>query len=258
MYTIGGRQPQQRTFRKSTQKVSKEFKERFEIEEEQHRRRKMHLAKKMKSNRKMTQKELLEEAKETERENLASLEAYSRLEAEKRKIEKKKVIYSGPMIRFLSCTMPLVTDISKDSESECPHTNIKQLPTSPSPVQVSSQLGHEPQSNSTTGGVVLEGNEPTPSTRQGNSDQLTDLNTETSSQRNVYSRNFMIFTDTNSFPSAYFPTEKPRYPKKRFCPFTGLPAKYVDPLTGEYFLQLLQRVHHHGLLSYTFCLANQP
>ena len=38
--------------------------------------------------------------------------------------------------------------------------------------------------------------------------------------------------DTLNYPSTYFPTIKPRKPRKRCCPVTGLPAKYMDPLTG--------------------------
>lgn len=45
------------------------------------------------------------------------------------------------------------------------------------------------------------------------------------------SRNFMIFTDTNNFPSAYFPRAKRTRPRRKLCPVTGLPAKYMDPLT---------------------------
>lgn len=46
-----------------------------------------------------------------------------------------------------------------------------------------------------------------------------------------YSRNFLIFTDTNTIPSSIFPTERPSKPKHLYCKVTGLPAKYVDPLT---------------------------
>ncbi|XP_031572318.1 vacuolar protein sorting-associated protein 72 homolog [Actinia tenebrosa] len=46
------------------------------------------------------------------------------------------------------------------------------------------------------------------------------------------SRNFLIFTDAKSFPDAYFPTKKVKYPQRKYCPVTGLPAQYRDPLTG--------------------------
>lgn len=46
------------------------------------------------------------------------------------------------------------------------------------------------------------------------------------------SRNFLIFTDVNNFPKAYFPTQKNLEPEKPVCVVTGLPAKYKDPVTG--------------------------
>ena len=45
-------------------------------------------------------------------------------------------------------------------------------------------------------------------------------------------RNFVTFTDTNSFPDQYFPRRRPVRPKRLYCPVTGLPAKYMDPLTN--------------------------
>jgi len=46
-----------------------------------------------------------------------------------------------------------------------------------------------------------------------------------------YSRNFLVFTDTKSFPHQYFPQSKPKVAKPQFCQITGLPARYVDPIT---------------------------
>lgn len=197
----------------------------------------MYHSKKTKPERKLTQRELLEEAKQTERENLASLEAYSRLEAEKRKTEKKKVVYSGPVIRFHSCTMPLVTEINKGSHISPIH-NVTQLTTSGTSSQsTSSDRDLAPPSvDSKEHKVAMATVDPVVNETGGDgssTEESATSNKDTANQRDVYCRNFLIFTDTNNFPSAYFPTDKPRYPKKRFCPFTGLPAKYVDPLTGE-------------------------
>ena len=52
-----------------------------------------------------------------------------------------------------------------------------------------------------------------------------------SPQPNMYCRNFLIFTDTRKFPSTYFPNKKPPKPTRLTCPITGLPAKYIDPVT---------------------------
>lgn len=47
----------------------------------------------------------------------------------------------------------------------------------------------------------------------------------------TYSRNFLVFTDTNSVPNSYFSREQVQKPKQLYCKVTGLPAKYIDPLT---------------------------
>ncbi|NXA57087.1 VPS72 protein, partial [Nothocercus julius] len=65
-------------------------------------------------NRPLTQEELLEEAKITEEINLRSLENYERLEADKKKQVQKKRKCVGPVIRYCSVTMPLVTELGKE------------------------------------------------------------------------------------------------------------------------------------------------
>ncbi|XP_065607595.1 vacuolar protein sorting-associated protein 72 homolog [Cyrtonyx montezumae] len=64
--------------------------------------------------RPLTQEELLEEAKITEEINLRSLENYERLEADKKKQVQKKRKCVGPVIRYWSVTMPLVTELGKE------------------------------------------------------------------------------------------------------------------------------------------------
>lgn len=45
------------------------------------------------------------------------------------------------------------------------------------------------------------------------------------------SRNFIIFTDPKTFPGSYF-SSNISVRQKAYCPVTGLPAKYKDPVTG--------------------------
>ena len=170
-----------RMLRKSTLEVSEVFRQR-RIEEEQ---RKRFAPRTQKRYRQLTQKELLKEAKRTEIENLASLDAYTRLESERKKVKAKKPAFEGPAVRFLSVSMPLITEVPEDSKQSGDPTSQQQQ-----------QL-------------------PAPS---GGSSH--------------YCRNFLVFTDTNSFPQGYFPSQKPAKPKRVLCPITGLPAKYVDPLTN--------------------------
>ncbi|XP_005996545.1 vacuolar protein sorting-associated protein 72 homolog [Latimeria chalumnae] len=69
------------------------------------------------SDRPLTQEELLEEAKVTEELNLRSLENYERLEADKKKQVHKKRKCVGPIIRYHSITMPLITEINLKEEN---------------------------------------------------------------------------------------------------------------------------------------------
>ena len=45
-----------------------------------------------------------------------------------------------------------------------------------------------------------------------------------------YSRNFIVFTDMDLYQNT-FSYSCPTRPKRVYCSVTGLPAKYVDPLT---------------------------
>ena len=180
---------EQRTFRRSTQEVSAEHKKR--VREQARRQRRYHGSKTHRPpQRRMTQQELLEEARWTELENKASLEAFTRLEEEKKQVKEKKRIINGPIIRFHSTSMPLISEL-EPSQDRATTTSVSCEPST-----------SEPRTNDT--------NQPT-----------------------QYCRNFLVFTDTSAYPAAYFPTKKPLKPKRLVCPVTGLPAKYLDPVTGS-------------------------
>ena len=171
-----------------------------------------------KPQRRLTQKEMFEEAEKTERENLASLEAYIRLTAEKRKVKTKKTGIHGPFMRFHSVTMPAITE----------------LPDQVSDAKQDGQSNQGTTINSSNAGGTLD----TFSATQNQSSAGEQLSThphkstEQAESQQRYCRNFLIFTDTVNYPSAFFPTTKPQKPRKKFCPVTGLPARYVDPVTG--------------------------
>ena len=63
-------------------------------------------------------------------------------------------------------------------------------------------------------------------------DEKEDAKPEIEDSKKRCCRNFLIFTDAKSFPNAYFPTKKPKSTQRAYCPVTGLPARYLDPLTG--------------------------
>ena len=182
---------EQRTFRRSTQEVSAEHKKR--LREEERKRRRHTPRTRRATQRRMTQSEMLEEAKWTELENKASLEAFTRLEEEKRQVKEKKKVIKGPIIRFHSVTMPMITELDPSQD----------LP-----------------SSSRISTLVSVSESSTLETNASNVPQQTQ-----------YCRNFLVFTDTAGYPSAYFPSNKPPRPKRLMCPVTGLPAKYIDPVT---------------------------
>ncbi|XP_075148406.1 vacuolar protein sorting-associated protein YL-1 [Haematobia irritans] len=62
-----------------------------------------------------TQEELLEEAKITEEENIKSLEKFHKMELEKKKSRPTKRVFTGPMIRYHSLTMPVVRKQTRGS-----------------------------------------------------------------------------------------------------------------------------------------------
>lgn len=53
-----------------------------------------------------------------------------------------------------------------------------------------------------------------------------------------YSRNFVIFRDADACLSSLFPKDGWLRPKRVYCPITGLPAKYIDPLTKSPYATL--------------------
>ena len=191
---------EQRTLRRSTQEVSAEHQKR--IKEARRRSRHAQRSRRPTTQRKMTQQQLLEEAKWTELENKASLEMFTRLEQEKKQVKEKKRVLKGPFIRFHSVTMPVI------SELEPSHDRTTTA---------------EPVANS-----VSETPNHTPSEQQ----QQQQQQDQEQQQQQHYCRNFLVFTDTSSYPSAYFPTDRPAKPKRLVCHVTGLPAKYIDPITG--------------------------
>lgn len=216
----------QRTLRRSTQETSRGFRMRREEEETRQRRR---ATRRPKQVRKLTQEELLEEAQWTELENLASLEAYAKMEAEKKKVKERKVVWTGPVVRYLSLTMPVVSENADSTEMQgggrseeekggdsvaegdgCSASDVDSTA-----VAMETDAVHKTDESASQEGVAATSSKPHPPPEQ------------------KQARNFMVFTDTNNFPSAYFPPAPPRplRPRRRLCPVTGLPAKYIDPLT---------------------------
>ncbi|KER25695.1 hypothetical protein T265_14158, partial [Opisthorchis viverrini] len=147
--------------------------------------------------RRLTQEELLAEAKLTEEINRRSLARYQRMEIEKKKVHFQKSKSTVPMIRYHSFTVPLVEDQ--------PHLY---------------GVSVDPQSSTVRAGPIITD----PSAR--------------------CSRNLITFADEQclraSMPKTITPLPDPNNPAPvaprprrimRICPITGLPARYLDPVT---------------------------
>ncbi|OZJ06732.1 hypothetical protein BZG36_00344 [Bifiguratus adelaidae] len=211
-----------------------------QIRQDEQRRAKMPAKPKKPEQRPLTQEELLAEAVITERENIASLEQWMAIEAERQERNKKRVrtvTIEGPFIRYYSVaqpdkssSMPLIQDIPPKIEpSDTPDAASNPIPTN---------IETHPNSTNLTNGESHE------------TDQA------------IIGRNYVIFegmdgSHTNSLISqdilqhhrlfhATFDDENPKLPSPLhswrlkpllprhplLCPITGLPARYLDPLTG--------------------------
>lgn len=205
------------------------------------------------------------------------------MEAEKKKVKEKKVLsWNGPMIRYLSLTMPVVEEVDAEAggaesaggvaragESEGGTSKIEVLSSnagrvtssepvvpmetntsqnsmgSPESAPKVATLTSNPNASSEGGGILTTPNAATPiiqdsATPTNDNNALKSATPTLESQQppeqkqNKQCRNFLVFTDTARFPSAYFPpcsSSRPQKRRRRFCPVTGLPAKYIDPLT---------------------------
>lgn len=146
----------------------------------------------------MTQEEILAEAKLTEKLNLASLKKYEQMELENKKRANKitRKAVTGPYIRYLSTTMPVIDD----SDSGCAGKEER--------ISVDDDDSQDLES------------EQQPQRDSGNS----------SASKPSHERTFLTFSDFDTFRSS-FPRSKARNSQQKICPITRLPAKYFDPVT---------------------------
>ncbi|KAK7473770.1 hypothetical protein BaRGS_00034993 [Batillaria attramentaria] len=137
---------ERKSLRRSTAQKSKETQSRQKRREETARILKDIALKKnvkVEDVRRLTQEELLAEAKITEQINLKSLETYQKLELEKKRARVQKQVYRGPVVRYHSVTMPLITEdacldaeINVDEEGDAQQTRDHQ----PSPHSTPTEL----------------------------------------------------------------------------------------------------------------------
>lgn len=150
-----------------------------------------------------TQEELLEEAALTEKDNLKSLEKFRRMELEKKKTRPTKRIFTGPILRYQSITMPIVEDVSvnKSTSSE---TSLK-----------------------------MEVDEVDDSKEKSPKEKSKRPKKSKSEVMGRCERTFVSFENDidNELFNRCFPSPPKRERRSQICAITRLPARYFDPVT---------------------------
>jgi len=197
--------------------------------------------------RRLTQEELLEEAKETEKQNLLSLHEFQKLEMEKKKAARfSKMLRTGPMILFRSMTMPIV-EINEDP--------VRPLtpPRSTSDSTVAGEAAPGRGQPEAIMAVMPEVTETKGEENEGKSEGSKEQKQETEKKKkkllpeNSCERSFITFQDLPSFkrafPDYYYKLKgrtrtQNKIPERKYCPITGMLAKYFDPVTQTPYANL--------------------
>uniref|UniRef100_A0A8D8CKV0 Vacuolar protein sorting-associated protein 72 homolog n=1 Tax=Culex pipiens TaxID=7175 RepID=A0A8D8CKV0_CULPI len=153
-----------------------------------------------------TQEELLEEAEETEKENLKSLEKFRKMELEKKKTRPTKRVFTGPIIKYQSLTMPLVEELQAGSSVD----SLAKM-----------ELDEMDESRDKSSGKEKQ------SKKSGNR-KSTKV-----AVRGHCERTFITFENDldDALFGTFFPKPQKRERRSQICAITRLPARYYDPVT---------------------------
>ena len=137
-------------------------------------------------------------------------DAYQKLELEKRKKKTAaKVVIKGPMVRYHSVIMPGDMRIPANEEGEDVEAAADQ--------QQQQQQQNNEEASGGGGG--------------GGGDALVSHDRDANATTKRQSRTFITFTDESTWRHLFPSNSKPRVVQRDKCVVTGLPAKYIDPLT---------------------------
>ncbi|XP_023944073.2 vacuolar protein sorting-associated protein 72 homolog [Bicyclus anynana] len=204
--------------------------------------------------RPLTQEELLEEALITEKENLKSLEKFEQNELEKKKVRPTKKTITGPIIRYHSFAVPIVSEATpedKPSEMSTSDINLSDIMKSEDGLLTPSDLIEENT-------PIVNQNEPKPEPEEpqqdatdnkdnidvevvGPDEEITiedvPMKEEKAPKPKVntqyYERTLLSFENDikNKAFNACFPQKKPKRRREMLCAVTKRPARYIDPIT---------------------------
>ncbi|XP_026485514.2 vacuolar protein sorting-associated protein 72 homolog isoform X1 [Vanessa tameamea] len=237
---------ERKSIRQSTAVKSAETQQRIKIRSELKKKKPKKVEERV-----LTQEELLEEALITEKENLKSLERFEQSELERKKIRPIKKSITGPVIRYHSFSVPIITEIPpQDKNCMTPITdiNLSDIIKSEEDGFFSDLLGHDDLSDSNTPTEAkIETEEPKAETSKmdvdyvGPDEEISIENvtmkdekpTKTKECIKYHERTLISFENDikNKAFNACFPQKKPKRRRELLCAVTKRPARYIDPIT---------------------------
>ncbi|XP_047531643.1 vacuolar protein sorting-associated protein 72 homolog isoform X1 [Vanessa atalanta] len=237
---------ERKSIRQSTAVKSAETQQRIKIRSELKKKKPKKVEERV-----LTQEELLEEALITEKENLKSLERFEQSELERKKIRPIKKSITGPVIRYHSFSVPIITEIPpQDKNCMTPITdiNLSDIIKSEEDGFFSDLLGQDDLSDSNTlTEAKIETEEPKAETSKmdvdfvGPDEEISIENvtmkdekpTKTKECIKYHERTLISFENDikNKAFNACFPQKKPKRRRELLCAVTKRPARYIDPIT---------------------------
>ncbi|XP_047531645.1 vacuolar protein sorting-associated protein 72 homolog isoform X2 [Vanessa atalanta] len=232
---------ERKSIRQSTAVKSAETQQRIKIRSELKKKKPKKVEERV-----LTQEELLEEALITEKENLKSLERFEQSELERKKIRPIKKSITGPVIRYHSFSVPIITEIPpQDKNCMTPITDINLSDIIKSEEDL---LGQDDLSDSNTlTEAKIETEEPKAETSKmdvdfvGPDEEISIENvtmkdekpTKTKECIKYHERTLISFENDikNKAFNACFPQKKPKRRRELLCAVTKRPARYIDPIT---------------------------
>lgn len=231
---------ERKSIRQSTAVKSAETQQRIKIRSELKKKKPKKVEEKV-----LTQEELLEEALITEKENLKSLERFEQSELERKKIRPIKKSITGPVIRYHSFSVPLITEVTpedKPSLTPIPELNLSDLIKSEEGL-----LTDDINDTNTATEAKTEADEQMAETSKmdvdvlGPDDEISIENVTMKEEKPVkakenikYHERTLISFENDIKDEAFnacFPQRKPKRRRELLCAVTKRPARYIDPIT---------------------------
>ncbi|XP_034828648.1 vacuolar protein sorting-associated protein 72 homolog [Maniola hyperantus] len=197
--------------------------------------------------RPLTQEELLEEALITEKENLKSLERFEQIELEKKKVRPIKKSITGPIIRYHSFSVPIISEVTpedKPSITPIAELNLSDIIKNEDGVLTPGDLSDP---NVSTSEPKTEAEEPERDANKidvdvvGPDEEITiedvsmkeDKPPKVKENVKYYERTLLSFENDikDEAFNACFPQTKPKRRRELLCAVTKRPARYIDPIT---------------------------